>query len=82
MKKLFYPLAIVTTIVYIVLFLNIKSNWVFNLDQWASDLLMDNKFLGFFHYFGEPAFVVVVAIVLLLVLWIRDHNYRGMFLHL
>ncbi|MGE7772087.1 phosphatase PAP2 family protein [Viridibacillus arvi] len=79
MKKLFYPLAIVTTIVYIVLFLNIKSNWVFNLDQWASDLLMDNKFLVFFHYFGEPAFVVVVAIVLLLVLWIRDHNYRGMF---
>lgn len=78
MKKLFYPLAIVTAVVYIVLFLNIKSNWIINLDQRVSDLLKGNEFLGFFHYFGEPAFVVVIAIILLLVLWIKDHNYRGM----
>ncbi|MGE7622271.1 phosphatase PAP2 family protein [Viridibacillus sp. NPDC096237] len=78
MKKLFYPLAIVTAVVYIVLFFNIKSNWIINLDQQVSDLLKGNEFLGFFHYFGEPAFVVVIAIILLLVLWIKDHNYRGM----
>ncbi|MBK3494585.1 phosphatase PAP2 family protein [Viridibacillus sp. YIM B01967] len=79
MRKFFYPLAIVTAIVYVVLFLNLKSNWVLNLDQHISDLLKGNQFIEFFHYFGEPAFVGVVASILVLVLWIKDHNYRGMF---
>lgn len=78
MKKIFYPLASVTFFVFFVFWANLNSNWIKSLDTNASNLLKGNGFFEFFHYFGETKFIMVVALLLLLWLWIRHHNYRGM----
>lgn len=78
MKKFFYPLAIITTIVFFVFYKNLTSEWVTILDTKASALLKGNSFIEFFHYFGETKLIMIVAVLLLIWLWIRDRNYRGM----
>lgn len=78
MKKFFYPLCILTLAIFIVLMTNIHSDWVGSLDMNASNLLKDNMFIEFFHYFGETKWIMAITLLLLLWLWIRDHNYRGM----
>lgn len=78
MRKFFYPLSIITFILFVVILINIKSNWVESLDIDVSTLLKGNEVIEFFHYFGETKFIMAITFLLLLWLWIRDHNYRGM----
>lgn len=78
MKKFFYPLSVVTLAIFFVLMTNIHSDWIGSLDTNASNLLKGNAFINFFHYFGETKFIMAVTLLLLLWLWIRDHNYRGL----
>lgn len=78
MKKWAYPLAIVTSIIFIVMALTYKSPTMIAFDEVVSSLLKGNTFIGFFHYIGETLFVVVVAVIVLLYFWIRKKNYWGM----
>ena len=78
MKKFFYPLSIITFVLFGVMLINIKSNWFASLDTTVSKILKGNDVIEFFHYFGETKFIMVITFLLLIWLWIRDHNYRGM----
>ncbi|MGX9136298.1 phosphatase PAP2 family protein [Rummeliibacillus sp. JY-2-4R] len=78
MKRFYYPFAIVTVIIFWIIYFNLNSNWIASLDANASDLLKGSSFFGFFHNFGETKFILLVAILMLIWLWIRHHNYSGM----
>lgn len=73
-----YILGILTFIVFLIFAFNLKSVWVYDFDEWGSHLLKGNDFLIPFHYIGEPIFVVIVAVLLLIWLWIKAQNFRGM----
>lgn len=79
MKKLSYLLAVITLIAFVILRENYESDLMQRLDQEMSDRLFGNEFITAFHYIGDTLFVVCIAVLLLLFLWIRKHNYRGMF---
>ncbi|MBQ0138152.1 MAG: phosphatase PAP2 family protein [Kurthia sp.] len=70
--------ALITFIIFIVFASNLNASWVHEFDQWGIDTFKGNGFFEPFHYIGEPLFVVIVAIILLLVLWLKMKNYRGM----
>ena len=82
MTKFFYFLAIVTAIIFFLFYISLNSAWVTSLDTSAATLLKGNSFIEFFHYFGKTKFIMIVAVLLLVWLWIRNHNYRGMMLAL
>lgn len=73
-----YILGILTFVVFLIFAFNLKSVWVYDFDEWGSRLLKGNEFLIPFHYIGEPIFVVIVAVLLLIWLWIKAQNFRGM----
>lgn len=78
MKKWFYPLGFVTLLGFGVLFLNFTRDEIIELDHSMAKLLGDNAFITVFHYLGETTFIVIVTLLLLVYLWIRSKNYRGM----
>jgi undecaprenyl-diphosphatase len=77
-KKWFYPLGLVTLLGFGVLFLNFTRDEMIVLDHSMAKLLGDNAFITAFHYLGETTFIVIVTLLLLVYLWIRSKNYRGM----
>ena len=79
MKKLSYLLAVITLIAFVILRENYESELMQRLDKEMSDILFGNELITAFHYIGDTLFVVCIAVLLLLFLWIRKHNYRGMF---
>lgn len=78
MKRLAYAGGIVGIILFLLVWLNLQSDFINTLDQLASSWFKDNAVLGVFHYIGEPAFVVVVVALLMLFLWLK-RDYRAMF---
>lgn len=76
-KKWAYPLAILTLITFFVLRATYESEWIINFDNKMADLFFGNRFIEFFHYIGEPAFVVTVAILLVVYLAWKIKNYRA-----
>lgn len=79
MKKSRYLLAALTFCIFILIRFTYTSSFVNAFDENISAKLIGNPLIIFFHYIGEPVFVVVVALVLILWLWLREHNFRGMF---
>ena len=79
MKKWAYPLAVVTLVLFIVLAINYEKPFLVELDTIVSSFLGGNELLTLFHYIGEPIFVVCIALIVMIVLWLRERNYRGMF---
>ena len=77
-KKWAYPLAIVTLAVFLVMAFNFKTPSFEAFDERIASALRGNELLGLFHYLGETILVVIIAVILLLFLWIRQKNYRGM----
>ncbi|KOS63305.1 phosphatase PAP2 family protein [Lysinibacillus agricola] len=77
MKKWAYPLAVLTLIIFFVLRVTFQSKLINTFDTKMADLFFGNRFIEFFHYIGEPAFVVSVAIVLIVYLAWKVKNYRG-----
>lgn len=77
-KKWFYPLGFVTLLGFTALFLNMAKDEVVSIDQRMGKLLEGNKFITAFHYFGDTKFILLIALLIILLLWIRSHNYRGM----
>ncbi|MEK3976866.1 phosphatase PAP2 family protein [Psychrobacillus sp. FSL K6-1267] len=78
MKKWFYPLGLVTLLGFAMLYLNITKDEVVSLDHKMSNLLGGSQFITAFHYFGDTKFILLIALLIILLLWIRSHNYRGM----
>ncbi len=77
-KKWAYPLAIITLAVFLIIAFNFKAPSFEAFDERIAAALRGNDFIILFHYLGETVFVVIVALALLLFLWIREQNYRGM----
>ncbi|MEK4231007.1 phosphatase PAP2 family protein [Solibacillus sp. FSL H8-0538] len=78
MKNWAYPLAAVTFVVFLLLAINYEKLFTVEFDTTMSSLLGGNELLILFHYIGDTIFVVCVALITMLVLWIRGRNYRGM----
>lgn len=77
MKKWAYPLAVLTLIIFFVLQGTFQSKLISTFDTKMADLFFGNRFVEFFHYIGEPVFVVSVAIVLIVYLAWNVKNNRG-----
>lgn len=77
MKTLVYPLALLTLIIYCWLQANFQSHSIENFDTKIAELFFGNRFIEFFHYIGEPAFVVFVALIVIVYLAWQVKNYRG-----
>ncbi|KEK11290.1 phosphatase PAP2 family protein [Lysinibacillus fusiformis] len=78
MKKWAYPLAIITLIIFIFLKFTFRSDWMNKFDAKMADVFFGNQFIEVFHYIGEPIFVVIVAVLLIVYLAWKTKNYRGM----
>lgn len=70
--------GVITLLIFLVFAFNLNSDWVHHVDKWGKNTFEGNSILEPFHYIGEPIFVVIVAIVLLLFLWFRAQNFRAM----
>lgn len=77
-KKWAYPFAILTFAIFLTMAFNFKKTSFEEFDERIASVLRGNELLGLFHYLGETVFVVFVALILILFLWIRKHNYHGM----
>lgn len=77
-KKWAYLLALVTLVIFLVMAFNYKTPNFEAFDERLVSPLQGNEIIILFHYLGETVFVVIIALLLLLFLWIRENNYRGM----
>ena len=77
-KKLFYPLGLVTLLGFAAIFLYFETDEIIQLDSQMAQLFGDNSLLGFFHYLGETKFIIFISLLLIAFLWFRSNNYRGM----
>jgi len=77
-RKWFYPLSLVTLLGFAALFLYFDSKEIAQFDSRMSQLFGDNKVIGFFHYFGDTKFIIFITLLLIIYLWFRSKNYRGM----
>lgn len=77
-KKWAYPLAIITFVFFLIIAINLKTPSFEAFDERIASVLRGNDFIILFHYLGETVFVVIVALALVFLLWIRKQNYRGM----
>jgi len=77
MKKTAYALGVVGLLTFIVIWLNLQSDAILQLDTTAVNWFEGNELLAVFHYIGEPVFVVIIVALTMLVLWLRK-NYRAM----
>lgn len=77
-KKWAYLLALVTLVIFLVMAFNYKTPNFKAFDERIASPLQGNEIIILFHYLGETVFVVIIALLLLLFLWIREKNYRGM----
>ena len=78
MKKWFYPLSVVTLLGFATLFLYFNTKEIAQFDYQMSQFFGDNKVIGLFHYLGETKFIVFITLILIVYLWFRSKNYRGM----
>ena len=78
MRKWFYPLALVTLIGFLMLFLNLAHRAMAEFDKEASQALSGNQFLNMFRIFGEQSFIIIATLALMLFLAVYRKNYRGM----
>ncbi len=78
MSKIMYSLGILAFAIFIFLWISLKNEWVTTIDLVAAHLLKGNAFIIAFHYIGEQTFILTIAVLLLVWLWLRDRNYRGM----
>ena len=78
MKKWFYPLSLVTLLGFAALFLYFNTTEIAQFDSQMSQLFGDNKVIVFFHYLGDTKFIIFITLLLIVYLWFRSKNYRGM----
>lgn len=80
MKRWSYILSAITLLLFIALAFAYEHPVVVQIDSAMNQLFYDNSFISFFHLFGETKFIVVISVILILLLWFKFRNYRGMLL--
>lgn len=78
MKKLFYPLGVVTLLASILMIAGIQTNAVKSIDEFGEKTFSDKAFLSFFDFIGTELFLGTISILTVLFLWFRRNNYIGM----
>jgi len=78
MKNILYVSAVFSVILFVILLFQFQSEAMISFDQYMNKLFEGNRFFGFFHYFGETALIITASLLLLVFLWIKARNYRGM----
>lgn len=78
MGKWQYPLAFLTLIGFIALFFSFSNEVMVEFDRALGEVLIGNEFIRFFHYIGEPFWIISAALLLILYLAFIRQNYRGM----
>ena len=78
-KKASYFIAIFTLFLFLLLLINFENKPFIQFDKAISDVLFGNDLVIGFHVIGETSVIATVALILLLVLWLKQRNYRGMF---
>lgn len=78
MNKSNYVIAVCTFVVFCIIWMTYDTSFIQSFDRIASDLLYGNKFITMFHYLGETKFIFAVTIIVLIVIWFREHDYRLM----
>lgn len=78
MKQWKYVLAIpALALFFVLLYFYIQKDELWT-DRTFSELFEGNIILGFFSFFADPPTVIIASLILLIFLWIRKKNYRGM----
>ncbi|RUL53625.1 MULTISPECIES: phosphatase PAP2 family protein [Lysinibacillus] len=78
MKKLTSILAIITLFTFFIVLMNYEKSFFVNFDEQMKELFFGNSIIVAFHYIGNTPVIIAVALILLLVLWLKQRNYRGM----
>lgn len=78
MKKVSYILAFISLCIFIIIFTSFEKPMFVKMDQSVTDFFYGNKFISAFHYIGNTKVIVTTSLILLIVLWLRQRNFRGM----
>lgn len=78
MRKVFYLLAVMTLCIFCLILMNYETPFFVKFDKEMSDLFYGNEFIIAFHYIGETKIIIVIALILLMLLWLKKRNYRAM----
>ena len=78
MKIVSYILALITFCLFGIMLVSYEKPSFVKFDAAMSDALFGNDLIIAFHYFGETTAIIVVALILLFVVWLKQRNYRGM----
>ena len=78
MKKASYILAFICLGLFFILLINFEKTSLVQFDKAMSDVLFGNGLITAFHLLGETTAIVIIALILLFVLWLKQRNYRGM----
>ncbi|AYC30427.1 phosphatase PAP2 family protein [Paenisporosarcina cavernae] len=69
--------AAIALIGFLLLFFNFSNDTMVAFDKWASEMFLGIKEINFFSLFGDPWFVIMVSLILLVFLFLKK-NYRGL----
>lgn len=78
MKNWNIIIAIITLFIFIGLLLSYEMTPIVSLDNTMSEFLGGNSFIIAFHYIGDTSTIIIVAICILILLWLKQRNYLGM----
>lgn len=71
MVKFFNVIAVIAFLFFVTIWASLNMEWVHKVDQWGQETFAGNQFLEPFHYIGETVFVVIVAIILVIFLYVK-----------
>ena len=77
-KKTSYIIATITLCLFLLMLINFEKASIVQFDTAMSDILFGNDLIIAFHVLGETTAIAAIALILLLVLWLKQRNYRGM----
>ncbi|WP_052131478.1 phosphatase PAP2 family protein [Planococcus sp. CAU13] len=78
-KRLFYPLGMATLIGFFAILTSYTNEGFLEIDLRTMEWLHGNTLLDAMSIFGERWMVLVISLALILYLWIKRQDFRGMF---
>lgn len=76
MNKWHYYLAIITFVVFCIIWATYDKPFVQALDSSFFDLFYGNKLITMFHYLGETKLIFSISFILLLFIWSKFRDYK------
>lgn len=77
-KLIFYPLGMATLIAFFAILITFPSEQFRQIDITAFELLGGNDFVDSLSLLGDQWVIMTVSVALIVYLWVRRKNYRGM----